>query len=77
MHLDTKEVDAENDTVLKGARLRIFLDKKILTVAIKIPLNYPEEPIKFTFGSMQNLKVPYVQHGIQNANRLAEEKSRE
>jgi hypothetical protein len=77
VQLDTKEVDAENDTVLKGARLRIFLGKKILTVAIKVTLNYPEEPIKFTYGSMQNIKVAHAQHCIQNANRLAEEKSRE
>jgi len=52
VHLDTKEVDAENDTVLKGARLRLFLGKKILTVALKVTLSYPEDPIKFTYGSM-------------------------
>jgi len=52
VHLDTKEVDAENDTVLKGARLRLFLGKMILTVALKVTLSYPEDPIKFTYGSM-------------------------
>jgi hypothetical protein len=52
INIDSKEVDSENESMLKGARLRVMVHKKILIVVIKIPRSYPEEPIKFSHGSM-------------------------
>ena len=55
MHIDTKEVDAENEEIIKGMRIRIVSGKRIITLALKVPLNYPEEPVRFSHGNLQNI----------------------
>ncbi len=52
VHIDTKEVDAENEEIIKGMRIRIVSGKRIITLALKIPLNYPEEPVQFSHGNL-------------------------
>lgn len=45
--VDSKEVDSEDDRIFKSMRLRLFLGKKILSLFLKIPRAYPEQPLIF------------------------------
>ena len=52
VQIDTKEVDAENETILRGVRMRLITGKKIITLVLKVPVSYPDEPVKFSHGSL-------------------------
>lgn len=50
--VDSKEVDSEDDRIFKSMRLRFFLSKKIMSLFLKIPRVYPEQPLTFQHGNL-------------------------
>ncbi len=45
--VDSKEVDSEDERIFKSMRIRLFLNKKIMSLFLKIPKLYPNEPLSF------------------------------
>ncbi len=45
--VDSKEVDSEDERIFKSMRIRLFLNKKIMSLFLKIPNLYPNEPLSF------------------------------
>ena len=73
---DTKEVDPLNDTILKSMRVRLVIGEQILSLFIRLPLDYPREPLSFSYGNLKNVIELNAHHAINLANTKASDKAK-
>jgi len=71
--IDTREVDPENDTVIRSLKLRLINGDRVLTVFVRVPELYPTEPLSFSYGNMKNVGEAHALVGTQRASQIADD----
>jgi len=68
--IDAKEVDPNDERILKSIRIRIMIDsQKIVQLVIKVPSDYPSlEGLDISHGNIRDINLNQVKKGIERVN---------
>lgn len=69
--IDNREVDPENEAVIKSLKLRLINQDKVLTVFVRVPTGYPSEPLSFSHGNMKNVSEANALESVKRASQYA------
>lgn len=68
---ENKEVDAFDESIVHSMRIKLVLNEQIFSLFIKLPSEYPSQPLTFSYGNLKNVEESNAQRSIQQANMAA------
>lgn len=75
---DSRDFDPVDDRIITTLKVRLILGDQILSLLIRAPRDYPEQPVELALGpAFKNISPQSANEALYQANLLARERANE